>query len=211
MHVCVGRSSYYSWAAMDSDSDEGELPPLLGPERASAPNVPSIPRAPDAKPPAPAKAPSAPSVPPAKLASKPGSDLKPSSGFKKGFLSGGGSSSSGRASKSTAKRADSDGLHTLKADAAAKTKSLELPEVQSKLEAEKAEAAKVGANGGPAWMTPELLQKIASKPILRKAFTDPKCQAAMTELQTNPEAAMRKYGDVPEMREVRCRPSNSGP
>merc|ERR1719231_239936 len=50
-------------------------------------------------------------------------------------------------------------------------------------------------------MTPELLKKIASTPVLRKAFTDPRCQQAMAEMQTNPQEAMKKYGDVPEMRE----------
>merc|ERR1719231_1297979 len=50
-------------------------------------------------------------------------------------------------------------------------------------------------------MTPELLKKIASTPVLRKAFTDPRCQTAMAEMQTNPQEAMKKYGDVPEMRE----------
>lgn len=77
-------------------------------------------------------------------------------------------------------------------------KKLHLPELAD--EAKQAEAAKVGG-GNNSWMTPELLQKIAAKPILRKAFTDPRYQSAMTEMQTDPQAAMRKYADVPEIRE----------
>ena len=49
-------------------------------------------------------------------------------------------------------------------------------------------------------MTPDLLKKIAANPLLRKGFGDPRCQAAMAEMQTDPQAAMRKYGDQPEMR-----------
>ena len=59
----------------------------------------------------------------------------------------------------------------------------------------------MGGGGSASWMTPELMQKIASTPVLRKAFTDPRYQGAMTEMQTDPTAAMKKYGDVPEMRE----------
>lgn len=91
-------------------------------------------------------------------------------------------------------------MTTVRADATAKAKSLQLPEVQSTLEAEKAEAAKLGAGGPNSWMTPELLQKIAMNPLLRKGFTDPRCQQAMAEMQSDPQAAMRKYGDQPEMR-----------
>ena len=88
----------------------------------------------------------------------------------------------------------------VRADADAKAKSLQLPEVQSKIEAEKAEAAKLGANGANKWMTPELMKKIAATPVLRKGFGDPRCQAAMAEMQTDPQGAMRKYGDQPEMK-----------
>ena len=88
----------------------------------------------------------------------------------------------------------------VRANAAAKAKSLELPEVQQAQEAQQAEAAKVGGGGRNSWMTPELLQKIAANPVLRKGFTDPRCQQAMSEMQTNPTEAMQKYGGNPEMR-----------
>ena len=117
---------------------------------------------------------------------------------------GGGVPSSSRPNKagssSSASAASGDGVPMVRADAAAKAKSLQLPEVQSTLEAEKAEAAKLGGGGKNSWMTPELLQKIAANPLLRKGFGDPRCQAAMAEMQTDPQAAMRKYGDQPEMR-----------
>jgi len=87
----------------------------------------------------------------------------------------------------------------VRADQEAKEKKLLLPEVQSTLEEEKAEAAKLGG-GDKSWMTPELLTKIAANPVLRKGFTDPRCQQAMAEVQTNPQEAMQKYGQVPEMR-----------
>jgi len=135
---------------------------------------------------------------------KPGAQLKPSNGFKKGFLSGGTSQRSTNKVSSSAtgsSGSSSGGVPMLKGSADAKQKSLELPEVQSKMAADQAEAAKLGANGPNGWMTPELMQKIAATPVLRKAFMDPRCQQAMSEMTSNPTEAMKKYGDVPEMRE----------
>lgn len=167
--------------------------------------------------PTPAAKAAVPAAPAAKAPEK-GSQLKPSGGLKKGFLGGG--SAVSRPNKVASAVSGSDGggggsgsgsrggcgsasaAPMLRADPGAKAKSLQLPEVQQTLQAEQAEAAKLGGGGKSAsWMTPELLQKIAAKPILRKAFTDPRCQAAMAEMQTDPQAAMRKYADVAEMRE----------
>ena len=174
---------------LDDSDDEGEVPPLLDQGAAARPSVPSIPRATP-----PASSAAAPPVPsgaaPSRPTPAPGANLKPNNGLKKGFLSG------GPARKQ--KPSSDEAVPTVRANAAAKAKSLELPELA---QAAQAEAAKVGGGGGNSWMTPELLQKIASKPLLRKAFTDPRYQAAMTEMQTNPQAAMQKYADVPEMRE----------
>ena len=77
-----------------------------------------------------------------------------------------------------------------------------MPEVKAALEVEQAEAGRfaVPNQGQNQWMTPDLLKKIAANPLLRKGFTDPRCQQAMTEMQTNPQAAMQKYGDNPEMK-----------
>ena len=87
----------------------------------------------------------------------------------------------------------------VRADVEAKQKQLQLPEVQDRIEQEKAEAAKLDQN--KTWMTPDLMQKIAATPILRKGFMDPRRQQAMAEMQASPTEAMKKYGDVPEMRE----------
>lgn len=220
----------------DSDDDEGEVPPLLGPGGASKPTLPSKPapvkhvaspqpaadaaasttatttQATVAKPSDTAHPPTASEKP------KPGANLKPSTGLRKGFLSGGGSSrstnkvSSSSSSKSTAEGGNgscrsssgaTDSMPTLRADQDAKAKSLQLPELQSALEADQAEAARFGIpqKSKNEWMTPDLLQKIAANPLLRKAFTDPRCQQAMAEMQTNPQEAMKKYGDNPQMRE----------
>lgn len=188
--------------SIDDSDDEGEVPPLLPPSCASAPTVPSKPSTqPKPKPEAAAVAAAKPAVAAAPPAPKPGANLKVNNGLKKGFLSGGGGSSRPNKASASSSKGGSE-IPMVRADVDAKTKSLQLPEVQSKIEAEQAEAEKVRAQKGSAsWMTPELLQKIAAKPILRKAFTDPKCQAAMSEMQTNPQEAMKKYGDVPEMRE----------
>jgi len=61
-----------------------------------------------------------------------------------------------------------------------------------------AEAAAGGAVAGASWVTPELLAKVAADPLLRKAFTDARCAEAMEALQTDPKAAMERYGHVEE-------------
>lgn len=192
----------------DSD-DEGEVPPLLGPGSAATPTVPSKPStAPKKVEPKKAAAASNPAIPAAPPAPKPGANLKPSSGLKKGFLGGGGGGSA-RTNKSASASSsggggsgsgDGERVPMVRADVDAKAKSLQLPEVQSKMEAEKAEAAKLGGGGPTSWMTPELLKKIAMNPMLRKGFMDPRCQQAMGEMQSDPSAAMKKYGDNVEMR-----------
>ena len=194
----------------DFSDEEGEVPPLLGPSCAATPTVASKPAAVPKKPADSAQSkPTAAAPPPAaqkpSTAQKPGANLKASTGLKKGFLGGGGGGgvpSSSRPNKagSSASGSSSDGVPMVRADADAKAKSLQLPEVQSTMEAQKAEAAKLGAGGANSWMTPDLLKKIAANPLLRKGFGDPRCQAAMAEMQTDPQAAMRKYGDQPEMR-----------
>jgi len=106
-----------------------------------------------------------------------------------------------KAAVSPAPLADGDGLTVVrKAEGA---NPLKLPEVQKSIEEQQAgaSAAQGMAGGSPSWVTPDLLQKIAADPLLRKAFTDPKCAAAMAALQKNPQEAMKQYGDVPEMRD----------
>ena len=200
-------------SSIDSDSDdEGEVPPLLGPGGAVAPSVPSVSKASSSSSnsnssssssSSSSSAPrqkansSVPTPPPPAPSTQPGAHLKPNNGLKKGFLGCGGGGE-----RNTNKAAGSGtSVPMVQASLDAKQKSLELPEVQAKMEADRAEAAKMAANGPNGWMTPELMTKIAMSPILRKGFTDPRCQTAMGEMQANPAAAMKKYGDVPEMKE----------
>ena len=68
----------------------------------------------------------------------------------------------------------------------AKVDSLVMEEVQAAM---KAGAGPMGAAlaDKDKWMTPALLQKFATNPKLARGMTDPKCQAAIAELQKNPK------------------------
>lgn len=167
---------------IDDDLDEGDVPPLLDVETVNL-NV---------------AASSALKSSSVAAASKVDHDKPPveRAGLRKGFLSG--DSSAMSASKGT--RRQTSEVPVIRGDTKQKKKSLELPEVQQQIQQEKESAPKAnGADGN--WVTPALMQKIGANPILRKAFTDPRCQEAMTALQTNPQDAIKRYGDNPEMRE----------
>ena len=184
----------------DEDLDEGDVPPLLGVEAIDL-NASSAPKA--APPPPPTATASTPAAPAAPAAPAPQKSRAPEErgGLKKGFL--GGAPASAKASKPAAKSSTAD-LPEIKADKQQKKKSLELPEVQQQIAEETAahSSAKAAAGGQDnSWVTPDLMKKIGANPILRKAFTDPRCQEAMTALQTNPQEAMKKYGANAEMRE----------
>ena len=186
----------------DDSDDEGEVP-LLG-ANATTKTVPSIPAAEKKRMRSQRKSHHQPPMPHRHHRNQTRRQPQAVLRIKKGFLGGGGSSRPNKASSATASSssAASDGdsrVPMVRSNAEAKAKSLQLPEVQNKIEAEKAEAAKLG-NQQNQWMTPDLLQKIAANPLLRKGFMDPRCQAAMAEMQTNPQAAMLKYGDQPEMK-----------
>jgi hypothetical protein len=75
------------------------------------------------------------------------------------------------------------------------TNNLELPEVQAAM----ADQMQSLMQNKDQWMTPELIEKMATNPVLRKAFTDPNYQRALQEFQTNPNAAAKKYAGVKEM------------
>jgi hypothetical protein len=77
---------------------------------------------------------------------------------------------------------------------AAKRDSLKLPEVQQALQ-QGAQKLKEDQS----WVTPQLLQALASRPDLSKAMSDPKIQEAMRLMQTDPEAAKLKYKDDAEV------------
>lgn len=81
----------------------------------------------------------------------------------------------------------------------ADTSGLRMPEVQQEMSA----SAAAGSVGGDAskWMNDGLLKQIAADPLLRKAFTDPEYAEVMAALQKDPQAAMQKYGHIPEMQE----------
>lgn len=48
-------------------------------------------------------------------------------------------------------------------------------------------------------MTEDLLEKVQKNETLSKRLGDPRFLQAVTEFQTNPEAAMEKYQNNPEM------------
>ena len=52
------------------------------------------------------------------------------------------------------------------------------------------------------WMTPDLVEKIHSNPVLKQAFSDPRCAAALQEFSTNPAEASKKYAHIPGINEV---------
>jgi len=202
----------------DEDLDEGEVPPLLGVadlklDAAAAAAAPPAAGSRQVAGTAEASRPAAATKPVA--AAAPAAAAKPAEsggatggGLKKGFLSGGGTPrKSGSSSKAAAAPVSGGGgatsakaeLPVLHADKSKQKQSLELPEIKQQREAEVPGVAAQGGSDG--WVTPDLMKKIGASPILRKAFTDPRCQEAMTALQTDPAAAMKKYGDSAEMRE----------
>mmetsp|Transcript_35989 Transcript_35989/g.114668 ORF Transcript_35989/g.114668 Transcript_35989/m.114668 type:complete len:329 (+) Transcript_35989:377-1363(+) len=116
-------------------------------------------------------------------------------GIKKGFL--GGSCSCGGTSEGSGAPSS---IPLVRGDGEGGKSSLKLPEVQASMAQGEAAAAAASAGGKDGWVTPELLSKIAADPLLRKAFTDPRYTDAMSALQTDPKAAMAKYGHIDEMR-----------
>jgi len=52
------------------------------------------------------------------------------------------------------------------------------------------------------WLTPAFFEKLAKSPKLLKAFQNPEYMAAFTAFGQDPKAAMAKYGNNPEFREI---------
>ena len=48
----------------------------------------------------------------------------------------------------------------------------------------------------------ELLKKVSASPVLRAALTDPRCEAAIAEMQADPQAALAKYASVAGMSDL---------
>ncbi|KAI8998121.1 hypothetical protein BC832DRAFT_566225 [Gaertneriomyces semiglobifer] len=98
-------------------------------------------------------------------------------GLKKGFLN----SSNGSSSKSNSSAQPKKARMT---ELTAKPKnSLELPEVQDEMRKTMDKLPQ------KEWLTPELLEKVASSPILSKAFADPAFMSATQMLAKNPAQA----------------------
>jgi hypothetical protein len=94
-------------------------------------------------------------------------------GIKKGFL-GGDCRRAGWAGTSEG-GCGAGSIPHVRGDGEGGKSSLQLPEVQARMQEGGAAAAAAGTGGGKeGWVTPELLSKIAADPLLRKAFTDPR-------------------------------------
>ena len=114
-------------------------------------------------------------------------------GIKKGFLGGGGGGGGGGGAftKRAAATERPDLTVVRKAEGA---DPLMLPDVQKSMDEQAANssAAKVGGGGAPEWVTPALLQQIATDPLLRKAFTDPKrCSMLKTVAESFGQCALQ--------------------
>lgn len=114
-------------------------------------------------------------------------------GLKKGFFSSG----KGKAPKSEkAKEPEDIPFITGSVDPeAARKESLKLPEVQKAMFLQQSQKLKEDTN----WVTPQLMQALASRPDLSKAMGDPKIQEAMQLMQSDPDAAKLRYKNDPDV------------
>lgn len=111
-------------------------------------------------------------------------------GMRKGFLSGGLSAPRKKAVKK-------EKITELKANPQAKIDGLKLDEVQAKM----SEANQFLSDNSNEWLNEDFLKKIQSNNKINNKLNNPQFMAAFAEFQTNPQAAARKYGDNPEMKE----------
>lgn len=123
-------------------------------------------------------------------------DLASGAGLKKGFLSGGkAKKTSGEKEKAREKEPEDIPFIRGVADPdAARRESLKMPEVQKALQQSTQKLKE-----DQSWVTPQLLQALSSRPDLSKAMSDPKIQEAMQLMQTDPDAAKKRYKDDPEV------------
>lgn len=122
-------------------------------------------------------------------------DITSSGVLKKGFLSG---SKAKRSPPKPDKRQQAAEEIPYIAGAgdpeAARQAGLQLPEVQK--------ALKQGAQQlkeDTSWVTPQLMQALASRPDLSQAMSNPRIQEAIQLMQADPQAAQRKYKDDKEI------------
>jgi hypothetical protein len=122
-------------------------------------------------------------------------DLASGGAMKKGFLNS--SKAKKRTSKDAEPAKETEDIPFISGAAdpeAAKRESLKLPEVQ-KLIQDNTRKLKEDQS----WVTPQLMQALASRPDLSKAMSDPKIQEAMQLMQTDPEGAKQRFKDDPDV------------
>mmetsp|Transcript_76544 Transcript_76544/g.140128 ORF Transcript_76544/g.140128 Transcript_76544/m.140128 type:complete len:488 (+) Transcript_76544:32-1495(+) len=122
-------------------------------------------------------------------------DLGSGGAIKKGFLTGSKAKRSPPKPDKRQQAAEEVPFITGAADPeAARIAGLQLPEVQKVLK-EGAKQLKEDSS----WVTPQLLQALASRPDLSKAMQNPRIQEAMQLMQADPEAAKHRYKDDAEV------------
>lgn len=114
-------------------------------------------------------------------------------GFAKGFLNSGSSASPSKQAPVPRALETAESMPFLKASKASRG---QLEEVQTAMK----EATPFLKKNEKEWLTPELLEKFQNHDMLRY-MSDPKFAAILTEFQTNPEAAQKKYGDNKQVME----------
>mmetsp|Transcript_27945 Transcript_27945/g.61621 ORF Transcript_27945/g.61621 Transcript_27945/m.61621 type:complete len:326 (-) Transcript_27945:43-1020(-) len=115
-----------------------------------------------------------------------------SGGLKKGFLS-----SKARKTKNDGKAAAKEEVPFIAGAGTAQEArevSLRLPEVQHAMK-----NATQSLQNDQSWVTPQLLQAMGSRPDLMQGMQNPKIQAALQLMQTDPAAAQQKYKDDAEV------------
>jgi len=207
-------------ADLDFSDDEGEVPPLLGPDHTPTPQMPKVQKSlncADEK--VSSRTQAAANIPKTHIAGA-GTECGPQhshnssrlaapipkpqaaagTGLKKGFLSGGSKSSGGNGRAQAPANKGGESIPVLRGDSKSGASSLRMPEVQESIAEQSANAGRAAFGiGGDSWVTPDLLQKIAADPVLSKAFTDPRYADVMSAIQADPKAAMLRFGDSPEM------------
>ncbi|KAG8465386.1 hypothetical protein KFE25_002693 [Diacronema lutheri] len=115
-----------------------------------------------------------------------------SMGLKKGFLSAGAPKPRAAAAAATlaasAKREEPEVIRPAQGLPSGALAGLRIDEVQDAL---KGAGAKLASN--TEWVTDDLLAKMQADPILRQGLTNPRFQAVIAELQTDPQSAMARH------------------
>mmetsp|Transcript_74056 Transcript_74056/g.176336 ORF Transcript_74056/g.176336 Transcript_74056/m.176336 type:complete len:343 (-) Transcript_74056:287-1315(-) len=122
-----------------------------------------------------------------------------SGGLKKGFLSSKPKKASGTGEatkKATSKPPEEEVPYISGAPSAqaAREASLKLPEVQQAIK-----QATSNLQDDKSWVTPQLIQAMGSRPDLMQGMSNPKIQAAIQLMQTDPVAAQQRYKDDAEV------------